>query len=150
MNCVSRFVPMMAFATVLMGCEAGPYGGPPMDPGVSPSVMAEHSTPMAAAARVSPVIHPGFHGGPTPRRGVVTAGDIDDGRNLKIFDRYQKRAASETGLPKINLQGAMEFRVHSYGYGMRLKPVAGVRVTLAMPGAPEASTRLSRDLSRVT
>ncbi|MEZ5714331.1 MAG: VWA domain-containing protein [Paracoccaceae bacterium] len=71
--------------------------------------------------------------GPRPRRGVVTAGDIEDGLNLAAFLRYQKRATAETGLPRADLGGAFAAQlVDASG-----KPAPGIRVTLSKPGAAE-------------
>lgn len=66
-----------------------------------------------------------------PRRGVVTAGDIDDGLNLNAFQRYQTRAATKTGLPRLTL-GAPVLATLTGPAG---KPAPGLRYTLRRPGA---------------
>ena len=66
----------------------------------------------ADSVRSSPVLEPALavesvaiaaRGGPVPRRGVVTAGDIDDGLNLAVFQRYAASASARMGLPLADL-----------------------------------------------
>lgn len=65
------------------------------------------------------------------RRGVVTAGDIDDRLNLNAFQRYQIRAAQQTGLPRLTL-GVPVLATLTGPFG-QLAP--GLRYTLRRPGA---------------
>jgi len=67
------------------------------------------------------------------RRGVVTAGDIDDSFNLDAFLRYQKRAAGQTGLPRLGLSAPV--RVQLAGPGGVPEP--GAYYTLRRPGAAD-------------
>ena len=67
------------------------------------------------------------------RRGVVTAGDIDDALNYAAFARYQKRAAGETGLPRLGLGTPVTVQVN----GPNGIPAAGAYYTLRKPGAAD-------------
>lgn len=70
---------------------------------------------------------------PRARRGVVTAGDIDDTRNLSAFRHYLAKAATTTGLPAARLGQPLAVQL----VGWDGKPVAGAQVTLRRPGAAE-------------
>ena len=65
------------------------------------------------------------------RRGVVTAGDIDDTLNLPAFQRYQAKAARKLNLPKANLGGAVMVQL----VGPDGAPAPGVPVTLRKMGS---------------
>ena len=66
-----------------------------------------------------------------PRRGVVTAGDIDDTLNLVAFRNYQGKTAHKLGLPSTNLSGMVQIQlIDSQG-----NPAPGVPITLRKPGA---------------
>ncbi len=65
------------------------------------------------------------------RRGVVTAGDIDDQRNLAAFTRYL--AGAGLGLPQLGLGKPVLVSL----MGPNGKPAPGVRYTLRKPGAAE-------------
>ena len=67
------------------------------------------------------------------KRGVVTAGDIDDTLNLAAFTRYQARAAKELKLPRVNLDGMVSARLVSATGA----PAAGMAYTLTKMGARE-------------
>ncbi|MCK4712770.1 MAG: hypothetical protein KAT26_07810, partial [Marinosulfonomonas sp.] len=67
----------------------------------------------------------------TPRKGVITAGDIDDTLNFAAFRRYLAKAARATGLPKFDLSRPVMVRLT----GPNGQPAPGVRVTLRRPGA---------------
>lgn len=124
--------PMAALlAPLLAGCEAsGPASltEPVMEAPVVVDAMPMASPEVAPAPMPAP-----RRTGPRPRRGVVTAGDIEDGLNLAAFLRYQKRAGAETGLPRADLGGAIEAVLRSDGG----KRAPGIRVTLSKPGAAE-------------
>ncbi|WP_420860596.1 vWA domain-containing protein [Algirhabdus cladophorae] len=67
--------------------------------------------------------------GPTPKAGVLTAGDIDDTLNLRAFRTYQKAAQRTLGLPKVDLAGAIALQLkHADG-----SPAPHLRVTLRDP-----------------
>jgi len=68
-----------------------------------------------------------------PRRGVVTAGDIDDTLNFAAFQRYLSKAHRTTGLPSANLSKPVLAQLT----GPNGKPAPGVRITLRRPGASE-------------
>ncbi len=68
-----------------------------------------------------------------PRRGVLTAGDIDDALNLGAFARYQGGAAKRLKLPRTNLSAPILARITDFNG----QPAAGMRVTLRKPGAAE-------------
>ncbi len=68
-----------------------------------------------------------------PRRGVLTAGDIDDTLNFGAFTRYLAEAARETRLPQLNTANpAMAQLIGPDG-----RPAPGIRVTLRRPGAAD-------------
>lgn len=94
------------------------------DPIISaePAIIAE--SPAEAAARAS--------GSPrNPRKGVLTAGDIDDALNLRAFASYQRQAGRALKLPGTNIRKpALAQVVTPQG-----QPAPGVRVTLRKPGA---------------
>ncbi|WP_425100936.1 vWA domain-containing protein [Tropicibacter sp. S64] len=107
----------LALSLVLAACSEAP---------VEPVVMME---PVADAASESV---PSSLGGTGVRAGVVTAGDIDDTRNLASFLRYQKKAARETRLPTVNATPLAFQVVDAAG-----KPAPGVAYTLRRPGGAE-------------
>ncbi|MCB6177752.1 VWA domain-containing protein [Rhodobacter sp. Har01] len=67
------------------------------------------------------------------RRGVLTAGDIDDVLNLDAFTRYVARTAPALGLPKLGLGAPVLARLA--GPGGDSAP--GARYTLRRPGAAQ-------------
>lgn len=97
-----------------------------MEPAIvsgSDLVMAE---PPPAASRGA------YAGG--ARRGVMTAGDIDDRLNLAAFSRYLKRAGRDSGLPVLGLGAPLQVQL----IGPDGTPAPGARYTLRRPGAAEA------------
>ncbi|MDU8928447.1 VWA domain-containing protein [Alisedimentitalea sp. MJ-SS2] len=133
MKTLPRLLSLSAVTALLIGCEAGPYGDVAVKPSHAAPVMTETSEPMASKARISPVVHPMPHPGPKPRRGVVTAGDIDDGLNLAAFLRYQKRMAGRTGLASVVTGKPVHLQlVNASG-----QSAPGVAVNLRKPGAKE-------------
>ncbi len=68
-----------------------------------------------------------------PRRGVVTAGDIDDALNLAAFRRYQSKAGAALRLPKLSTAAAVRLQL----IGPNGQSAPGVPVTLRRPGASE-------------
>lgn len=81
-----------------------------------------------SAARIAP--------GPsrrTPRAGVVTAGDIDDTRNLKSFHAYLKRKGRASGTPVASFSRPVLAQL----LGPKGHPAPGVYYTLRKPGATE-------------
>ena len=70
---------------------------------------------------------------PTGKRGVVTAGDIDDTLNLAAFLRYQAGAAKALKLPRVNLDGMVSARLVS----VTGTPAAGMAYTLTKKGAED-------------
>ncbi|SFR55704.1 vWA domain-containing protein [Litoreibacter janthinus] len=97
------------------------------------------SVEAAASAKASPVIAPAPMPEPPARnpgrvrRGVITAGDIDDALNLAAFTRYQAKARQDLKLPMTNLSTPVLAQLR----GADGKPAPGVRVTLRKPGAAE-------------
>jgi hypothetical protein len=67
------------------------------------------------------------------RRGVVTAGDIDDRLNLAAFTRYLSRAGGSTGLPQLGLGAPVLVRL----VGPDGSSAPGARYTLRRPGAAD-------------
>ncbi len=113
----------------------------------SPSVEGAPAAAELSAKRLSPVsdvmiepapmpMHPPRLASPRGKRGVVTAGDIDDTLNLAAFMRYQAGAAKAHKLPRANLGGYVTAKLVTTR-GVRSRPVAGVFYTLRVPGAAE-------------
>ena len=125
---LSHLAPVAVAAFVLAACDGAPTGYSEL--AMEAPVMAE-AAPMASRGAPAPAASrlPGS----APRRGVVTAGDIDDTLNLSAFLRYQSRAAKETGLPRSDLSGAISATLTGPGFAT----APGIRVTLARPGAAE-------------
>mgnify|MGYP001168768721 FL=1 len=98
---------------------AAVFGGDTVafDPAFEPEGVAE-APPLGSYAGVA-------------RRGVVTAGDIDDRLNLAAFQRYLTGA--RLGLPQLGLGTPVTVRLA----GPRGKSAPGVRYTLRKPGAAE-------------
>jgi hypothetical protein len=123
------------FTATLAGLTACDTATRTLSPYVEGKAHAD-STVVLAEPTVSAEIAPGpvpapRLPGPRPRRGVVTAGDIDDTLNLAAFLRYQKAAAAKLRLPSADLRGAIRAEV----VNARYKPAAGVRVTLTKRGS---------------
>ncbi len=72
--------------------------------------------------------------GRSARRGVVTAGDIDDAINLSAFKTYQSRTAKELDLPRANLLTPIQVQM----VGPNGKPAPGVSYSLRASGASDA------------
>ena len=96
--------------------------------GVSEPTMAP-SVVMEAPPEIAPAPVAGY--ARTPRRGVVTAGDIDDTLNLAAFSRFVTTQARALHLPQANF-GAPALAQLTGPDGA---PAPGVRVTLRKPGA---------------
>jgi hypothetical protein len=92
--------------------------------------------PATAIAEVAPVVAEAPRAAkhivrvPAPRRGVITAGDIDDTLNLAAFSRYQARASRMLDLPIISLGSTVLAQLT----GPDGKPAPGVPITLRKPG----------------
>ncbi|MEM9582733.1 MAG: vWA domain-containing protein [Pseudomonadota bacterium] len=128
-----RFSALVA-ATVIGACSSGSdFSRSAEDVIVEPVISEEivvAESPAEAAALSKSSAPAGIR---TPRRGVLTAGDIDDVLNLAAFGRYQSRAARAEKLPGLNLSKPVLARVTTFDG----KPAAGVRVTLRKRGAAE-------------
>lgn len=68
-----------------------------------------------------------------PRRGVVTAGDIDDTLNLASFQRFVASKSRALRLPASNFAAPLMVQL----IGSDGRPAPGVRYTLRRPGAAE-------------
>jgi hypothetical protein len=127
------FPPFAMTVALLSGCvlpEAGRETG--AEPVFESEVVAEAevAAPMTSeASRHRSAVYQR-----AARRGVVTAGDIDDGLNLTTFSRYLTRMARETGLPQLGLGPALSAQL----LGPSGNPAPGARYTLRRPGAAEA------------
>ncbi len=88
------------------------------------------SEPLHEAALATEAPAMGSYAG-VARRGVVTAGDIDDRLNLAAFTRYLKGA--RLGLPQLGLGTPVMVQLS----GPRFDPAPGARYTLRKPGAAE-------------
>ncbi len=71
--------------------------------------------------------------GRSARRGVVTAGDIDDALNLSAFKKYQNRTAKALDLPRANLLTPIQVQM----VGQNGKPAPGVSYTLRASGSSD-------------
>ena len=95
-------------------------------------IIIEPSSPVpeAKAVPIMPRYKPATR---TPRRGVITAGDIDDTLNFGAFQRYLAKARRTTRLPAANLSKPVLAQL----VGPNGKPAPGVRITLRRPGAAD-------------
>ncbi|WP_394196171.1 vWA domain-containing protein [Litoreibacter albidus] len=114
----------------LSACAVSEQGTVSVEPSVMEAAPSVKTSPVFAPmpAPVPPSRNPG-----RARRGVITAGDIDDALNLAAFSRYQSRSRKALKLPMANLSTPVLAQLR----GADGKPAAGVRVTLRKPGAAE-------------
>jgi Mg-chelatase subunit ChlD len=120
----------VSLTALLAACVAPDSYGSVSAPAESMPAMMAEAEPVAEAATPSPRL--GSYVG-TVRRGVLTAGDIDDALNLAAFSRYQQRATGQTGLPKLGLGAPVMVQLLGPGGA----PAPGARYTLRRPGAAE-------------
>lgn len=123
---------------ILAGCslpDVSDFAGGVLSDGKAgmdePSVMVEDAMVDAVAMPTSPASE--AHASGSVRRGVVTAGDIDDALNLDAFKRYQSRTAKELDLPRANLLTPVQVQM----VGPDNRPAPGVSYTLRKPGAAD-------------
>lgn len=124
---MSRSFLLTSVALALAGCVAR-----------EPTFRAEEAEPVVVAAEAafepvteaSPVSAASRYLGAV-RRGVVTAGDIDDALNLPAFQRYLAR--SGLGLPQLGFGRPVLAQLISVDG----RPAPGARYTLRKPGAAE-------------
>jgi hypothetical protein len=121
----------LPLAALMAGCVAAPMARDTAMP--EPAMAVSDSTPAPSAVEAEPA--PAF-GAPArggvagaARRGVVTAGDIDDALNLGSFMRYLDRGVA--GLPRLGLGTPVMVRLT----GPDGTPAPGARYTLRTPGA---------------
>ncbi len=118
-------VSLTALLAACMPTDGGRTVSAPAESAYEPVMEAAPAVADAAPMR-------GGHAGPA-RRGVVTAGDIDDALNLGAFQRYLRRAGAETGLPQLGLGApVMVTLIDPDG-----QPAPGARYTLRRPGAAD-------------
>lgn len=120
---------LLGSAVFLIGCsdEAIRSSSAPVIT-VEPMVISGDSAGLSAEI----VAHTARRFPSTPaRKGVVTAGDIDDTLNLASFQRYVSSAKKSTGLPTVNFSRPFLARLT----GANGKPAPGVLVSLHRPGA---------------
>ncbi len=103
-------------------------GDPSISPAPPAAVMAEAEPVIAPSARIAPDTH-----WRAPRAGVVTAGDIDDTRNLAAFQSYLKRKGRSSGKPVAQFSRPVLAQL----LGPTGQPAPGVYYTLRKPGAAE-------------
>ena len=131
----------LAVAALLTGCATSPPATNSIAELAAPTALGRD---LAAEAMTSLVIEPAvaaittaaaeFTGGSrTPHRGVVTAGDIDDGLNLAAFQRYSAATAARLDLPQANLATPVLAQLT----GPDGRPAPGVHITLRRPGAAD-------------
>jgi|GEM_PF-1648738 len=136
--------------------EADLTGPPPPPPSPSAPMMMRDAAPATGAARSeSAAGAPAMDGEmsapadevaapeppgrrrPTPRPGLLTAGDIDDGLNWAAFQRYVARMfGRQSGLPALDLDQRLTLQVVD-GAG---RGVAGARVRVEAEGGRRART----------
>lgn len=117
----------------LAACDApSSYSGDALaEPTVAVEAAPSAKVSSTIAPRPLPVPSPSHSG--AARRGVVTAGDIDDALNLAAFTRYQTKSRKTLKLPMANLSNPALAQLR----GADGKPAPGVRITLRKPGAAE-------------
>ena len=125
----SHFAALSA-VVFLSACSAGDMPKTLAGP-VSESPITVEGAHASAAPLPAPILAETTRPARTPRRGVITAGDIDDGLNLAAFVAYQRAAAGRLGLPRANLARPVTAQL----VGPNGKPAPGVHVTLRKPGA---------------
>lgn len=91
------------------------------------------AVPEAADSGAMPVPPPRGRYRGEPRRGVVTAGDIDDMLNLAAFQRYLDRARAALNLPAADFSRPVLLQL----VGPDGAPAPGVFFSLARPGAAD-------------
>lgn len=132
-----------AFMALMAGCDgAGTYGTAPAPVVSEGAGLSERSRIAAPEPVYSPetaiVVEPAPSTRPTrtrgaPRRGVVTAGDIDDTLNFGAFQRFVAQKARALNLPRSNFTTPVMTQL----IGSDGQPAPGVHVTLRRPGASE-------------
>jgi Mg-chelatase subunit ChlD len=126
-----RVLPAFVSASALLaGCVPSPYGTS-VEPAYEPAVVMESEPAAVAASEPAPAATSPY--APGARRGVVTAGDIDDALNLAAFTRYIAKAGRETGLPQLGLGAPVMVQL----IGSDGMPADGARYTLRRPGAAD-------------
>lgn len=132
MNRLSLLLATSATALLAACVSPEPYSSV-SEPAKSAPETAWDSAIVAEAAPMdsAPAVRGSYAG--TARRGVVTAGDIDDALNLAAFARYQKRAARDTGLPQLGLGAPVMVQL----LGPDGATAPGAYYTLRRPGAAE-------------
>ena len=128
----------LALVTALLGCDG--VSDSFVEPVAEAPVLLEEVVSTPAAVHVAPKAG---SGGAVPRRGVVTAGDIDDGLNLAAFQRYQSRTAQRLKLPQLNL--AHPLRLHITDHSGRPAPETLVYIRKAGAAAPFLSMQAGID-----
>lgn len=106
-------------ALLLAGCATETLQSPTIRP---PVIVEEAYTPEHGLPE--PIVE-------TPSASVLTAGEIDDSRNLAAFLTSQTNASQSLGLPKANLSNPILAKLVSDTGA----PAPGVRITLRKPGA---------------
>lgn len=132
-----KFIAILLGLSVLAGCSVPEISDFEMG-AVLDGKAASEPPVVAEEAMVEPMVLPALPDADTAstgasRRGVVTAGDIDDGLNLDAFKRYQSRAAKDLDLPRANLLTPVQVQM----VGPDNRPAPGVSYTLRKPGAPD-------------
>lgn len=136
MKALAPFLSTTAILALLSACT--------MPDGAVGTLSPAVAEPAAAEAMATPAREPlsdaliiaapaSSRGSGTPRRGVVTAGDIDDGLNLAAFQRYASGAAARLGLPLADLgKPVLAQTMDPEG-----RPAPGIPITLRRPGAAD-------------
>jgi von Willebrand factor type A domain len=130
-----RLSPILGYASVLAllaACTPSGTGRPvAVSEGAAPVVMESSAAePAMSEAIADEAPARGSYAG-VVRRGVVTAGDIDDRLNLAAFTRYVNRGVA--GLPRLGLGAPVLVQLDGPGGA----PAPGARYTLRRPGAAE-------------
>jgi len=134
LNLDCRLIAGLAVVGALSACDVS--GGGSSDEGIAEPLVLMEPAPAPSESRVAAAPPPDrviSHSPRTPRSGVLTAGDIDDGLNLGAFARYQAAEGKRLGLPRSNLSRPVLARITTFDG----RPAAGVRITLRKPGAAD-------------
>jgi hypothetical protein len=131
---LGRLLGSLAVMAVLAACDA-PMATTPRGAtaeGYDDAGLAEPVMEPSVATEAAPDT-PASRYRAAPRRGVVTAGDIDDTLNLTAFQSYLSRSAGKLGLPQAGFGSPVIVQL----VGPEGTPAPGVRYTLRRPGAAE-------------
>lgn len=127
-----RPVRLAPFALALAACSPAGMTGPVEKEAVVLEEPAAATPQVSGSAKSSAIIAPVPLPGPPPRpgrpakRGVITAGDIDDTLNLAAFQRYVTRSSKDLRLPRLINSRSIRLQI----LDLDNRPAPGTFVTL--------------------